>query len=130
MDVRDQALSVAARLLEIADALEPGDPKHLVMTSADLRALLEAGQVPTDTIDEVMHHAFHEYGAAKLVALEDVWAPPQRCGVCSGRAIPIVYGMPPAELGALADLGIIELAGCIVDVDAPSYRCASCGHTW
>ena len=110
---------MATRLLAAADGLEPSEPSHLVMNEFDLRAVTAAG-LGSDAIDEAVHHAFHEHGVAKVVALDDTWAAaaPMPCG---GRTIPIIYGMPVPALGE-RDLGVVELAGCIIDVDDPARR--------
>ena len=129
MDEREHAIAFAARILAAADSLEPDGPKHLVITTGELRTLLELGQVPADTIDEVMHHAFHVHAAEKIAFLSDAWRPAPRCLECGGRALPIVYGMPPAALGALSDLGV-QLAGCVRAEYEPSYACSQCDHTW
>ena len=122
MDEYLESISMACRLLAAADALEPGEPSHLVMNEFDLRGLLTAAGLGSDTIDEAVHHPVpHGHGAAKLIALEDTWGGPRpRCPECGGRTIPIVYGMPVPALGELAHLGVVELAGCVIDVEAPA----------
>jgi len=130
MDERQHAINVATEILASADALEPRAAAHLIITTAELRGLLEVAQVAQATRDDILHHAFHEHGAAKVAALSAAWAPAARCPQCGGRAVPIVYGMPTAALGDLADLGVLELAGCVIEVDQPDFRCARCGEGW
>ncbi len=128
MDEYLESINMATRLLAAADGLEPSEPSHLVMNELELRDLLTAAGLGSDAIDEAVHHAFHEHGVAKLVALDDTWGSPRpRCPACGGRTIPIIYGMPVPALGELADLGVVELAGCIVDADDPARRCVRCG---
>jgi hypothetical protein len=127
MDEYLESIRMATRLLAAADGLEPSEPSHLVMNEFDLRGLLTAAGLGSDAIDEAVHHAFHEHGVAKVVALDDTWGAPQpRCPECGGRTIPIIYGMPVPALGELADLGVVELAGCVIDVDDPARRCVHC----
>lgn len=51
------------------------------------------------------------------------------CPRCGGAIRPIVYGMPDPETFDMAELGEIELGGCIVHDEQPHSRCADCGVT-
>lgn len=51
-----------------------------------------------------------------------------RCG--GGRSVPVVYGLPDAELGADARAGRVALGGCARDGFEPTRECRSCGHRW
>jgi len=41
--------------------------------------------------------------------------------------MPIVYGMPDADLFDAAQRGEVELAGCIMLENPPTRRCRTCG---
>ena len=130
MDLQQHTIDTAIQILAIADGLEPDRPNHVVMSEADLRGLLEAAELSGAQVDEAVHHAFHEHGVAKVAALTDTWAPAPRCPQCRGRGAPILYGMPTADLGELADLGVISIGGCVVAEDQPDFTCIACGATW
>ena len=51
-----------------------------------------------------------------------------KCG--SENAIPIVYGLPGAELFKQAEAGKVKLGGCCVEDDSPEYYCNDCDHEW
>lgn len=53
-----------------------------------------------------------------------------KCGSGQDKVIPIIYGMPGAELGRAADRGEVILRGCIVSADDPQWHCKACGHEW
>ena len=53
-----------------------------------------------------------------------------QCG--SGEVAPIAYGYPSdmdAYLKAI-DEGAIVGGGCVIEADAPAWRCRACGHGW
>lgn len=50
-----------------------------------------------------------------------------RC--CDKAMIPILYGMPGPEMLEEAERGEIKIGGCIIEGDAPTFRCTSCGRT-
>jgi hypothetical protein len=55
----------------------------------------------------------------------------QTCVQCgSHEVIPIVYGLPDAELLEQAEAGEIWLGGCVVEEDSPVWHCSDCGHEW
>lgn len=43
--------------------------------------------------------------------------------------VPIVYGMPGAELVEASQRGDIVLGGCVISEDAPAFECHSCSAT-
>ncbi len=52
---------------------------------------------------------------------------PRKCPACgSANVVPILYGMPTAELFAKAEAGRIALGGCCITQDDPCWRCVSC----
>ncbi len=52
---------------------------------------------------------------------------PRKCPACgSTDVVPILYGMPTAELFKKAEAGRIALGGCCITRDDPRWRCASC----
>ena len=51
-----------------------------------------------------------------------------RCG--RGDVVPIVMGLPSAELFELAERGLVELGDCMVGPEDPDCVCRSCGHEW
>lgn len=58
-----------------------------------------------------------------------IYRPP--CPECGGKEVlPILYGMPPAEIGEAAERGQVVLGGCVITGDDPNWRCAVCGHQW
>jgi hypothetical protein len=52
------------------------------------------------------------------------------CTICGEPGVPIVYGMPPAELGEAEERGEFVLGGCVVTGEDPDHRCSYCGHEW
>ena len=131
MDMHEHAVKEAIRLLAIADSLSDDNATgHVVMTADELRGLLTAAGMEKRAIDEAVHHAFHEHGAAKTVALDDTWARSPRCPQCGGPPQPILWGMPTADMGELASAGIIAIGGCVISEDMPTVRCERCGAEW
>lgn len=56
---------------------------------------------------------------------------PVACPACGSAAgIPIVYGMPGADLFAAAEDGQVGLGGCVIVPGQPDHRCSACGHQW
>jgi transposase-like protein len=54
-----------------------------------------------------------------------------KCPSCgSSKVVPIVYGLPDADLGEASEKGEVELGGCVITVDDPKWRCKTCGHGW
>ena len=52
------------------------------------------------------------------------------CGRCgSADVVPIVYGLPDADLGKEAEAGRVLLGGCCVGGDDPIEACRACGAT-
>jgi hypothetical protein len=52
---------------------------------------------------------------------------PRTCPACgSADVVPILYGMPTAEMFEKAEAGLIALGGCCVSLDGPCWRCVSC----
>ena len=51
--------------------------------------------------------------------------PVKPCPVCrqTDQVIPIIYGLPPWELGQKAGEGKVRLGGCIVFPDNPEWYC-------
>jgi DNA-directed RNA polymerase subunit RPC12/RpoP len=55
----------------------------------------------------------------------------RRCPRCNSEyTVPIVYGLPGAELVEESKAGRVALGGCVVFPDAPDYTCRNCGHEW
>ena len=55
----------------------------------------------------------------------------RRCPRCDGaRSVPVVYGLPDAELEADARAGRVALGGCARDGFEPTRECRSCAHRW
>ena len=52
------------------------------------------------------------------------------CPRCGGRAQRVIFGLPGPELQRAALKNEIFLAGCVLRPGSPTYRCASCDHTW
>jgi hypothetical protein len=46
------------------------------------------------------------------------------------EVIPIVYGLPGAELLDAADRGEVKLGGCVIADGFPTLACRACGHEW
>ena len=54
-----------------------------------------------------------------------------RCPRChSDEVVPVVYGMPSAELVEESRAGRVALGGCTIWPDSPEWRCVACGHEW
>ncbi len=53
--------------------------------------------------------------------------PCPRCG--STDAVPILYGLPGADMAAAEERGEIILGGCMVWPEAPDYECRACGSS-
>lgn len=52
---------------------------------------------------------------------------PSRCPRCgSYRIVRILYGLPPADVGAAAGRGEVILGGCMVGEDPPEWGCGDC----
>jgi hypothetical protein len=60
-------------------------------------------------------------------------------GVQVGRVCPscgredsvlLIWGMPDPEGMLLAERGLVELGGCMVEPDEPTLACRSCGLQW
>ncbi len=52
------------------------------------------------------------------------------CPVCGDTGIPIVFGLPDAELRHAEERGEVALGGCVVSEGDPDHQCGSCGHEW
>lgn len=52
------------------------------------------------------------------------------CPRCRGRLVPIVYGMPAADLVEKAIRGELSIGGCVVIDDPPDRVCSKCGLEW
>jgi len=52
------------------------------------------------------------------------------CG--TPEPIEIIYGLPSAEMSSAQAEGLIELGGCIIEPEAPAYRCSNgeCGTSF
>jgi DNA-directed RNA polymerase subunit RPC12/RpoP len=51
------------------------------------------------------------------------------CPNCGERGlVPIVYGFPNEFTIQLSSKGVVELGGCIISGDDPSFRCRRCQH--
>jgi len=54
-----------------------------------------------------------------------------RCPKCnSDKVIPIVYGLPGADLGEKERRGEIKLGGCLISPKNPKWYCKDCGNKW
>lgn len=62
-------------------------------------------------------------GKYKIV---EVKGKPEKCPNCGGRIIPILYGEPNEEGGALIYAGEMILGGCIVSGNDPQWGCTDC----
>ena len=52
-----------------------------------------------------------------------------KCPNCGEQQlVPIVYGFPSDLTMQLLQKGVVELGGCIISGDDPSFRCQSCHH--
>ena len=63
----------------------------------------------------------------------------QAIGVQAGRicpdcraenSVPLISGVPSAEVIDLAERGLVTLGGCMVGPEAPDLSCRSCGKKW
>ena len=55
----------------------------------------------------------------------------KRCPGCKDRGVvPIVYGYPSEELVREAELGLVELGGCMPEDKDPRWACTKCGARW
>jgi hypothetical protein len=50
-----------------------------------------------------------------------------RCQV-SARPVSIAYGFPSVEMMEAAERGEIQLGGCAIQEEDPSFACAACGE--
>jgi predicted RNA-binding Zn-ribbon protein involved in translation (DUF1610 family) len=48
------------------------------------------------------------------------------CG--ENQLIPIIYGFPSEFMMQLSQKGVVELGGCLISGDDPSFRCRNCRH--
>jgi hypothetical protein len=57
---------------------------------------------------------------------------PQRCPICGGQTVPIIYGLPDPNQVSIEDVeaGRIVLGGCMVSGDEPEFLCRDCGYEW
>ena len=56
---------------------------------------------------------------------------PPKCPRCSAdEVVPVVYGMPSAELIEQSRAGRVALGGDVHWLEAPEWRCVACGHEW
>lgn len=59
---------------------------------------------------------------------------PDRCLICGGRIVPIIYGEPTPETGKRADRKEVIIGGCIIMEDeegnncSPQLGCVKCGR--
>ena len=51
-----------------------------------------------------------------------------KCPTCSAGLTPIVYGLPGPELFEAAERGEIQLGGCDILFDNPSFECRGVDH--
>lgn len=50
-----------------------------------------------------------------------------QCPRCHETMVPIVYGLPPVELGEASSRGEVILGGCCIDEDEmPEWGCVRC----
>ena len=55
----------------------------------------------------------------------------QTCPRCAGTdTVPLVMGLPSAELFELAERGLVALGGCLVGPEPHDVVCRECGHEW
>lgn len=52
------------------------------------------------------------------------------CPKCAARPIPIVYGMPDADLVAADAQGSALIGGVAIYPDSPEWHCPQCKHQW
>ncbi len=50
----------------------------------------------------------------------------ERCPICPGTMIEIVYGHPDADMLSQARRGEIILGGCIIEEGQPTHTCDKC----
>ena len=48
------------------------------------------------------------------------------CSICHGSALPVVYGLPGAELVKVSSLGLVKLEGCLVPPKEAKHYCVKC----
>ena len=60
---------------------------------------------------------------------------PDKCPICGGNIVPIVYGMPMGDLEEKADRGEVILGGCCIAVDEHGHNmmqewaCTNCDYS-
>jgi hypothetical protein len=55
------------------------------------------------------------------------------CPKCASKEVaPIMYGYPADMDAAMkaVDAGEVSLGGCVIEEDAPAWRCRSCHNGW
>lgn len=56
---------------------------------------------------------------------------PEKCNVCGGNVVRILYGEPTEEAFKLADEKKLVLGGCIIlEGDHPVWECVNCGQQY
>ena len=55
----------------------------------------------------------------------------KNCPKCeSNMIIDIIYGYPGSDLVEEQEKGKVELGGCIIEPESPTYKCKSCDHAF
>lgn len=62
----------------------------------------------------------------KEAAIIDVECKPRKCIACGGKVVPILYGEPDEEGGALIDAKEMIMGGCCVTDNDPQWGCLNC----
>jgi hypothetical protein len=52
------------------------------------------------------------------------------CPVCGATGVPIVYGLPGADLIEQEDRGEVALGGCVISDFSPTFQCPTCENEW
>ncbi len=59
-----------------------------------------------------------------------VGEPQAPCPRCGTPGIPIIWGLPGADLAEAARRGEVILGGCLVTGDDADHECPACRHQW
>lgn len=62
----------------------------------------------------------------KEVVILEVEHKPSNCLACGGKVVPILYGEPDEERGALIDAKGMIMGGCIIADNDPEWGCLDC----
>ena len=54
----------------------------------------------------------------------------RKCPICGYTGIPIAYGYPTGHLFDAADMKLVELGGCVIAEDMPTWWCEKEQYGW